>query len=151
MNRWARGRLPRARDMADTHDLVQETALRRLRTQAFQWRGKGALAPSSPGVDEPDSERDSAVSRRPALEGLDEHAPSHAISPLDAASSMRSGSLRGRFGDPEQGRRELIVGRMELGLTYEQMAQAFHKPSWNAARMAVARALLRLANELKRA
>jgi DNA-directed RNA polymerase specialized sigma24 family protein len=39
---------------------------------------------------------------------------------------------------------------MELGLTYEQIAEAFHKPSWNAARMAIARALLRLANELKR-
>jgi hypothetical protein len=34
-------------------------------------------------------------------------------------------------------------------LTYEEIAQALGKPSWNAARMAVARALVRLARELK--
>jgi hypothetical protein len=34
-------------------------------------------------------------------------------------------------------------------MTYEEMARALGKPSWNAARMAVARALIHLANELK--
>jgi DNA-directed RNA polymerase specialized sigma24 family protein len=43
----------------------------------------------------------------------------------------------------------LLVARLELGLTYEEMAEALGKPSWNAARMAVARALMRLASELK--
>ena len=46
--------------------------------------------------------------------------------------------------------RALIVARVEVGLTYEEMAEALGKPSWNAARMATARALLRLAEELKR-
>jgi RNA polymerase sigma-70 factor (ECF subfamily) len=46
--------------------------------------------------------------------------------------------------------RDLIVARVEVGLTYEEMADALDKPSWNAARMATARALLRLAEELKR-
>jgi len=46
--------------------------------------------------------------------------------------------------------RDLIVARVEIGLTYEEMAEALGKPSWNAARMATARALLRLAEELKR-
>jgi RNA polymerase sigma-70 factor (ECF subfamily) len=46
--------------------------------------------------------------------------------------------------------RELIVVRVEMGLTYEEMAEALGKPSWNAARMATARALLHLAEELKR-
>ena len=41
------------------------------------------------------------------------------------------------------------MARLELGLTYEEMAEALGKPSWNAARMAVARALIRLASELK--
>jgi hypothetical protein len=33
-------------------------------------------------------------------------------------------------------------------MTYEEMAEALGKPSWNAARMAVVRALIRLAAEL---
>jgi RNA polymerase sigma-70 factor (ECF subfamily) len=46
--------------------------------------------------------------------------------------------------------RDLIVARVEVGLTYEEIAQALGKPSWNAARMAIARALVRLAEELNR-
>jgi RNA polymerase sigma-70 factor (ECF subfamily) len=44
---------------------------------------------------------------------------------------------------------ELIVARMELGLTYEEMADALGKPSCNAVRLATARALLRLGEELR--
>jgi DNA-directed RNA polymerase specialized sigma24 family protein len=46
--------------------------------------------------------------------------------------------------------RDLIVARVEAGLSYDEMAAALGKPSWNAARMATARALLRLAGELRR-
>jgi DNA-directed RNA polymerase specialized sigma24 family protein len=48
LSRWARGRLPTwARDVADTHDLVQETALQTFKNvQAFQWRGKARSAPT---------------------------------------------------------------------------------------------------------
>ena len=45
---------------------------------------------------------------------------------------------------------DAIVARLEVGLTYEAMAKVLGKPSWNAARMATARALLRLAEELER-
>src|SRR5438876_676421 len=46
LSRWAQGRLPTwARDIADTHDLVQETALQAFKhVRTFEWRGKGALA-----------------------------------------------------------------------------------------------------------
>jgi RNA polymerase sigma-70 factor (ECF subfamily) len=155
LNRWARGRLPAwARDLADTHDLVQETALQTFKNvRAFQWRGKGALgAYLRQALMNRIRNEIRRVSRRPALEGLDEHAPSHAISPLDAAIEQeKRDRYEAALKTLSKADRDLIVGRMELGLTYEQMAQAFHKPSWNAARMAVARALLRLANELKRA
>ena len=45
LSRWARGRLPGwARDLADTHDLVQETVLQTFKNvQGFESRGKGAL------------------------------------------------------------------------------------------------------------
>ena len=45
--------------------------------------------------------------------------------------------------------REAIIGRVELGLTYEELATAMEKPSADAVRMAVGRALLKLATLLK--
>jgi len=47
---------------------------------------------------------------------------------------------------PEE--REAIVARIELDGTYQDVAQALGKASPDAARMAVSRALLRLAEEM---
>ena len=47
--------------------------------------------------------------------------------------------------------RELIVARIEMGLTYAELAQATGKPSMDAARMAVSRALVRLVEEMDEA
>ena len=46
--------------------------------------------------------------------------------------------------------REAIVARIEMGGSYQEVAQALGKPSADAARMAVSRALLRLAEEMNR-
>jgi RNA polymerase sigma-70 factor (ECF subfamily) len=46
--------------------------------------------------------------------------------------------------------REAILARIELGLSYEQIAAAADRPSAEAARKAVSRALLRLAQEMAR-
>ena len=45
--------------------------------------------------------------------------------------------------------REAIVGRVELGRSYAELATAMGRPSADAARMAVGRALLKLAKFLK--
>ena len=45
--------------------------------------------------------------------------------------------------------RKLVVARVEFGLTYDEIARAFEKPSKDAARMAVARALARLVEQMK--
>ena len=47
--------------------------------------------------------------------------------------------------------RELIVGALELGYSYEQLAVAVGKRSAESARIAVRRALARLAIEMSRA
>jgi DNA-directed RNA polymerase specialized sigma24 family protein len=47
--------------------------------------------------------------------------------------------------------REAIIARVELGYTYEELAQALGKPSAEAARKTARRALLRLAEEMNRA
>ena len=44
--------------------------------------------------------------------------------------------------------REAVIARLELGFTYEEVAKLVGKPSANAARMAVERALVRLVHEL---
>jgi RNA polymerase sigma factor (sigma-70 family) len=91
------------------------------------------------------------LNRRPTAEALDEERAGDRTSPLDAAIHQEQ---RDRYEaalmrlTPSE--RDLIIARVEVGLTYEEMASALGKPSWNAARMATARALLRLAGELKR-
>ena len=46
--------------------------------------------------------------------------------------------------------REAIIGRIELGYDYKELAVSLDKPSVRAARAAVHRALLRLAEEMPR-
>ena len=154
LRRWASGRLPRGiRDVADTQDLVQETVLQVFkRVEAFEPRGEGALqAYLRQAVLNRIRNEFRSKSRRPSFESLDDQAPGEETSPLEAAIRQeqveRYEAALGRLTQPE---RDLIVARLELGLTYEEMAGALAKPSWNAARMATARALLRLAEELKR-
>jgi RNA polymerase sigma-70 factor (ECF subfamily) len=48
---------------------------------------------------------------------------------------------------PEE--REAIILKVELGYSYEELAQALGKPTAEAARKAAARALVRLAEEMK--
>jgi RNA polymerase sigma factor (sigma-70 family) len=154
LRRWASGRLPRwARDIADTQDLVQETVLRVFqRVEAFEPRGDGALqAYLRQAVMNRIRNEFRSKGRRPAFGELDEQAPGDDTSPLEAAIRQehldRYEAALSRLSEHE---RDLIVARLEVGLTYEEIAEALGKPSWNAARMATARALLRLADELKR-
>ncbi len=44
--------------------------------------------------------------------------------------------------------RELIVARVELGLDYREIAELLGRPSVGAVRVAISRALLRLATEM---
>jgi DNA-directed RNA polymerase specialized sigma24 family protein len=46
--------------------------------------------------------------------------------------------------------RTAIIGRVELGYTYEQLALILRKPTAGAARSAIRRALTRLAHEMHR-
>lgn len=50
---------------------------------------------------------------------------------------------------PEE--REAIIGRIEMGYTYQELAEAIGRPTAEAARKATERALLRLAGEMSRA
>jgi RNA polymerase sigma-70 factor (ECF subfamily) len=150
--RFARGRLPRwARDIADTPDLVQETLLQVFKhIDRFEHRGDGALrAYMRQALVNRIRNEFRRADRRPAGEPLSDAAPDEAPSPLEEAIG-REGIERyeAALARLKEEDRELVIARVELGMTFGEIAAATGRPTANAARMAVVRALLRLTQEL---
>jgi RNA polymerase sigma-70 factor (ECF subfamily) len=154
LRRWASGRLPRwTRDVMDTDDLVQETVLRSVkRIEAFESRHEGALqAYLRQAVVNRIRDEVRRKKRSPAATELDENQSDGTVSALDLAIGReaveRYEAALARL-RPED--REAVVARIEMDGSYREVAQALGKPSADAARMAVSRALLRLAEEMNR-
>jgi RNA polymerase sigma factor (sigma-70 family) len=154
LQRWARGRLPpRARDLADTHDLVQETLIQAFKkVDGFEIRGDGAFQAWLRTILLNRIRQEiRRASRRPVPDELDSNLEDDHTTPLEAAvgaeATERYEQALARLKTAD---REIIIARVELGQTNDEIAQAFGKPSVNAARMAVERALLRLAREMGR-
>jgi RNA polymerase sigma factor (sigma-70 family) len=154
LRRWARGRLPRwTRDLRDTEDLVQETLAQTLRhINDFEPRHDGALqAYMRQALINRVRDEVRRVTRRPAAAGIDdgEEFADRAASPLDEAigseAVARYEEALQRLRDEE---REMVIARVELQQSYAQIAASFGKASPDAARMAVTRALVRLAEEM---
>jgi RNA polymerase sigma factor (sigma-70 family) len=152
LRRWASGRLPRwSRDLMDTDDLVQETVVRAVkRLDRFESRHEGALqAYLRQAIVNRIRDEIRRTKRSPAATELDENASDHGASPLETAIGAealeRYEAALARL-RPEE--REAIVARVEMDGSYQQVAQALGKSSADAARMAVSRALLRLAEEM---
>jgi RNA polymerase sigma-70 factor (ECF subfamily) len=152
LRRWARGRLPSyARDMLDTDDLVQESVIAALRRiEGFEARREGALqAYLRQAVANRIRDVIRFKRRRPLQTELPEDAVDHGESPLDQVIGLENteryeaAMLRLRDAD-----REAIVARVELRYSYQELAAALGKPSADAARVAVARAVYRLAREI---
>jgi RNA polymerase sigma-70 factor (ECF subfamily) len=154
LQHWASGRLPRwARNSADTHDLVQDTLLNAFRKiGSFEPRREGAFqAYLRQAVMNRIRDHIRRTGTRPAMSTFEESDHEHPSSPLDQVIGLetfeRYEAALARLTPNE---REAIIGRVELGHTYEELAATLEKPSADAARMAVARALVRLAEEMKR-
>lgn len=154
LRRWTRGRLPRwARDVVDTSDLVQDTLLHAFtRITAFEPKGEGALrAYLRQAVENRIRDELRRVARRPAVHNLDVdiQLPGGERSPLDHAIDEQTWSrylsALKRLTPRE---RRLIVGRAELGYSFTQLAHIDARASPDAARMALKRALVRLASEM---
>jgi len=152
LRRFATGRLPRDRyDLLDTDDLVQETLMRAVRhLESFEARREGALrAYLRQSLLNRIRDEARRARRRPAPTELPEDAPAAGASPLEeaigheAVERYEAALLKLREED-----REAIVARIEMGCSYEALAEALEKPSADAARMAVSRALVRLAKEI---
>jgi RNA polymerase sigma-70 factor, ECF subfamily len=152
LRRWARGRLPSyARDMLDTEDLVQESVMAALRRiQDFEARREGALqAYLRQALANRIKDVIRYKHRRPIQTELPDNAADQGESPLEQVIGLENteryeaAMLRLRDTD-----REAIVARVELRYSYQDLAVALGKPSADAARVAVARAVYRLAREI---
>ena len=152
LQRWARGRLPAwARDLADTNDLVQETLIQTFkRIEGFEPRRVGALqaylrqAVLNRIRDELRRKR-----RRPDIAELNGLEADRGGSPLEQAIGQEAVQRYERALTrlrPDE--REAIIARVEMGYSYEELAEALGKPTPDAARKAAQRALARLAEEM---
>ncbi len=153
LRRWAAGRLPAtARDGVDTQDLVQDTVVRTLRViGAFECRRDGALqAYLRQALMNSIRDHIRATRRRPIGEHLSgDSEPAGDDSPLELAIGRECAErYEAALSELEVPDREAIVGRIELGYDYAELATALEKPSPGAARMAVRRALLKLATKM---
>ena len=155
LRRWASGRLPRwARDLSDTEDLVQDTLVQTLRhIGTFRAQHEGALqAYLRQAVMNRIRDELRRVRRRPPAEGLEEDVPSTLASPLDEAIGREAiDRYEAALAELREEEREAIIARVEFEQSYDEVAAMLGKPTADAARMAVQRALVRLAIEMKHA
>lgn len=152
VTRIAHGRLPaRARGMTDTDDLVQVTLLRALdHVEGFELRSEGAFLAYLRRI-LVNQIRDLArrAACRPVEVELRADAASGEPSPLELAIGRdRMEQYEAALEELGERDREATILRLEMGLTYPEIATAIDAASPNAARMVVARALTRLATKL---
>jgi RNA polymerase sigma-70 factor (ECF subfamily) len=153
LRRWAHGHLPPyARDLNDTADLVQDTVMATLKQlDHFEPRREGALqAYLRQAIQRRIIDIIRHRRRRPDPTDIPEDLADSGTSPLDKLIGQenreRYEAALARLRDED---REAIVCRVELQYSYEDLAIALDKPTANAARVAVFRALRRLAEEMQ--
>jgi RNA polymerase sigma factor (sigma-70 family) len=154
MRKWVHGRLPAwARGALDSQDLVQETLAKVIqKLHTFEPRHDGAFQAyvRQALLNRVYDEVRSAQRRAPTMP-LEDNRPAHDPSPLEQAIGQealeRYEAALARL-RPED--KEAIFLRIEMGLSYVEVADTLGKPSVAAAHMAVSRALVRLAQEMSR-
>jgi|SRR5688572_8292748 len=149
LKRWARGRLPDwARSLAETQDLVQDAVIRAIpHLKHFEARHPGALqAYLRQAIANHIRDEIRKVNSRPPIGGdLPETKVDPGPSPLERAIGReRLDRYDAALAKLRPVEREAIVARLELQQSYEEVALALGKPSADAARMLVARAVKNL-------
>lgn len=149
LERWASGRLPRyARSLFDTGDLVQETLLKAIEgLDGIEVRGPGVFqAYVRQAVLNRIKDQVRWARRRPGPDGVPEDLIDVSPSPLESAIGSdvlrRYEDALARLSDDE---RQLLHLRIELDFDYEEIAAVTERATRDAARMAVQRALRKLA------
>lgn len=150
--RQAHGRLPsKARGAYDTEDLVQSTFMRAFRNLKRIEPGERGyfLAYLRKILENLIRDAMRASARRPVVQPLDDDLPAHQPTPLEVAAVHEKLEAYNRAISvlPSQ-QQEVVRLRMELGLSYQEIADVVGAPSANAVRMQVARALARIAEKM---
>ena len=152
LRRWASGRLPGAlRTMLDTGDLVQDAVVNALphlnrleiRTEhAFQFYLQRAVKNRIIDLYK-------RAGRRPVREELPEDARAPDNSPeVKAIQAETLDRYERALASLKNEESQALVLRVELGFDYQEIATQLGKPSADAARMAVTRAMVRLADKM---
>jgi len=154
LHRWARGRLTRrARNRMDTADVVQEAAYRVFqRLGSFEPRHRGALqAYLRQAVANRLKDEQRRVLRDPDPASLpDDLIDAAQLSQLDRQLSDEvMATYRRALRALPLSDQQAVVARIELGYSYDQIALMIEKPSADAARMTVTRALVRVAKQME--
>lgn len=152
LQRWAHGRLPAwARGSVETQDLVQRT-LKQVagRIDSFEPRHEGAFqAYVRQALLNQIRDEIRRAQRKGSPEPLSNGRASTDPSPLEEAIGAE---LLDRYEAALQRLkatdREAIVARVEMGLSWDEVAESLGKTNPSAAQMAVRRALVRLAKEM---
>ena len=151
LRHWAHGRLPSwARSFSDTADLVQDALLNTFRRiDLVDVKRKGALqAYLRQAVRNRVRDELRGTSQHGSNESIASSLVDHQPSPLELAigaeTHARYVAALTRLRPNDQ---ELIVGRLDLEYSYEQLALATGRRGAEAARIAVRRALTRLVDE----
>jgi RNA polymerase sigma-70 factor (ECF subfamily) len=155
LRRWAHGRLPpAARDLADTDDLIQESLLSTLRSlDRFVPRFEGALqAYLREAIGNRIREELRRTRRLPGRAAMAQEIAARDPSPFESAVGAESlerydralQSLR-----PDE--REAVIARLEMGMDYRSIAIELERPSAEAARKMVQRAIARMAEQMANA
>ncbi len=152
LHRWARGRLPPgARGALDTGDVVQEVLIKALgRLAIFEPRAEWSFQRYLRNALKHrliDLARH--AKRHPAPDALDSGSPAEDRSPLEmligaeGIERYEAALQRLRLSD-----QRAIVARCEWDMSYTEIAELLGKPNVNATRVAIHRALVRLAKEM---
>jgi RNA polymerase sigma-70 factor (ECF subfamily) len=153
MVRWASGRLPAyARDLAETQDLVQDSLVQAFRKiKGIEVRGEGALQAYLRQVLLNAIRMElRRVRRRPSGAPLADNVQADAATPLEHAIGRQTlDRYEAALEALRSEDREIVIAHVEFGFSHQELAQAFGKPSANAARMALQRALMRVAEAMK--
>jgi RNA polymerase sigma-70 factor (ECF subfamily) len=122
------------------------------RLEEFDYRGEGALeAYLRQALMNRIRNEIRRASARPVADPIDSSVEDRARSPVDLAMEVEA---RDRYDaalstlSPDD--REAVIARVELGMTYQEICRALDRPSPDAVRMAIGRALVRLSKEMGR-
>ncbi len=152
LRRWAHGRLPhRARDLADTDDLVQVSLVRALHNMnRFDAGRPGALLAYLRTI-LLNAVREEL--RRSARRGAERHA---GVEPVDDAPSVLERAIGQQtvdayeraLGTLTEKQRNAVILRLEFDMTYPEIAVELEADSSDAARMLVVRGLAELTRRM---